>query len=238
MGVGDIVERGAVELGIRLPPGAGAAFEKYYDLLEQRGKYCNLTAISGEEDVAKAHFIDSLAMLKYTGFKDASVVDVGSGAGFPGMPIKIAEPSAKLTFLDAARKRVLFLSDLCSALDVEARCVQARAEEAARTVDMREMFDIAMSRAVAKLNILCEMCLPLTRVGGVFLAMKGAGDGAAQELVEAHGAIKILGAEVIGAMDYRIPGTEIAHRVIVVRKNTKTPDEYPRRFAKMHRSPL
>ena len=234
--ISQIVERGALQLGGSLPPGAGAAFEAYYNMLERQGKKVNLTAISGAEDVVKLHFLDSLALLGAEDFRGARVIDVGSGAGFPGVPLKLAEPSIELTLLDATGKRVAFLSSLCEAIGIDAACIHARAEDLARLTGVREQFDIAVSRAVARLNVLCELCLPLVRVGGCFLAMKG--DDSLEEREEARNAIQILGAMIVNTIEYNIPGTDRKHRIIAVRKTSETPEAYPRRFAKILKAPL
>jgi len=234
--VTQIVENGARQLGIALPPGAGVLFEKYHALLEQKNEIVNLTSIKGAEDVARLHFLDSLALLGIVDFKNASVIDVGSGAGFPGVPLKLAEPSIELTLLDAKRKRVVFLFELCAGIGIEAACLHARAEESAYAPDMRERFDIAVSRAVARLNVLCELCLPFVSVGGVFLAMKGIDS--AEEIEEASNTLRALGAEVAETLDYAIPDTEIIHRAIVIRKMAPTPSTYPRRFSKIQKSPI
>lgn len=230
------VTRGAEELGIVLPRGASVAFGSYYDLLTTRGKDVNLTSISGEEDIARLHFLDSLALLKAYEFKNARVIDIGSGAGFPGVPIKLAEPTANLTLLDATGKRVDFLTELCAELKIEATCLHARAEEAARRADMREYYDVVLSRAVARLNVLCELCLPFARVGGMFVAMKSVDSEG--EIAEADGAIETLGAQLQECIDYTIPETGISHRVVLIRKTSKTPDKYPRRFARLQKNPL
>ena len=230
------VTRGAEGLGIELPCGASAAFASYYELLGKRGKDVNLTSISGEEDVARLHFLDSIALLNVYDLKNTRVIDVGSGAGFPGVPLKLAEPSIDLTLLDATGKRVAFLSELCKKLEIDAVCLHARAEESAQIEDMRERFDAALSRAVARLNILCELCLPFVRVGGVFIAMKGVDS--ADEIAEAGGAIAALGAQLQGCADYIIPGTDITHRAVLIRKTSKTPGKYPRRFARIQKDPL
>ena len=231
-----IVERGAVKLGLALPTSAGSAFETYYDLLERRGSNVNLTAIAGMEDVARLHFLDSISLLKIADFKDARVVDVGSGAGFPGVPLLIAEPTIDLTLLDATKKRVAFLSELNAALNLNAACICARAEDAAHIQDMREQYGIALSRAVARLNILCELCLPFVRVDGIFLAMKSVDS--AEEIAGADSAIEILGAKLERSVDYTIPGTDISHKAVIIRKISPTPEKYPRRFAKIQNSPL
>ena len=221
-------------LGFALQPSALEAFETYYDILEKRGKTMNLTAIKGVEDVARLHFLDCISLINAYDFHGARVIDVGSGAGFPGVPLKLSEPSIALTLLDATRKKVGFLTDLCDALDIEAQCVHARAEEAARKPEHRECFDVAVSRAVARLDILCELCLPFVCVGGAFLAMKGADSG--DEIIDAQTSLKLLGAELERIFDYEIPGTEIKHRAVILRKTSKTPEPYPRRFATIKKS--
>ena len=232
----DTVARGAADLGIALPPGALTAFEKYYTFLGERGKEMNLTAINGRDDVARLHFLDSLALLGATSFKGAGVIDIGSGAGFPGVPLKIAEPSINLTLLDATGKRIKFLSELCAVLGIDAACVHARAEDAGREPDMRERYDIAVSRAVARMDVLCELCLPLVRVGGVFIAMKGFDSG--EEIEGATDATKALGAKLREVYDYNIPGTGIVYRAVVISKALQTPEKYPRRFARIQKAPL
>ena len=223
-------------MGIALPAAAIAAFDSYYSLLEKSGKSFNLTTITGVEDVARLHFLDSLALLMATDFKNAKVIDIGSGAGFPGLPLKLAEASIDLALLDATAKRIAFLSELCAVLEVAATCLHARAEEAARELYLREQFDIAVSRAVAQLSVLSELCLPFVRVGGIFLAMKGIGSSG--ELEEALGAIHEMGAEYEGTLDYALPETNISHRIIKIRKISPTPKHYPRRFAKIQKSPI
>jgi len=234
--ISSIIAQGAKELNIILPPTAEAAFRAYYDFLEKRGKDVNLTAISGVGEVARLHFLDSIALLNTVPFKGLKVIDIGSGAGFPGVPLKIAEPTIDTTLLDATGKKVSFLTDLCTELGLEATLLNARAEEAAHDSDKREQYDIAVSRAVARLNMLCELCLPFVRVGGYFIAMKGIDS--AEETAEAQSSIKALGAELQTHYDYKIPGTDIIHRAVLIRKIVKTPDKYPRRFAKIQGSPI
>ncbi|MDR0889683.1 MAG: 16S rRNA (guanine(527)-N(7))-methyltransferase RsmG [Oscillospiraceae bacterium] len=190
----------------------------------------NLTAITQPEDVARLHFADSLALLNMTDFAEKSVVDVGCGAGFPGVPLKIAAPSIDLTLLDSLQKRISWLARATAQLDIPANCVCARAEE----WDRREAFDIAVSRAVAPLPILAELCIPQLRVGGVFLAMKAAT--ADEELRRARHAIMVLGCKVEDIVRYEIGGA--ARCVIVSRKVSKTPTAYPRRYAKIKQQPL
>jgi len=231
-----IISQGTKKLNIELPPGNEAAFRAYYDFLEKRGQSVNLTAISGAEEVARLHFLDSVALLNAADFKRKAVIDIGSGAGFPGVPLKLAEPSITLTLLDATGKKIAFLTELCAELGIEANCITARAEEAAHLPEMREKYDVAVSRAVARLNTLSELCLPFIRVGGIFVAMKSIDS--EDELAEAQNAIKELGAELCGQYDYTIPDTDITHRAVLIQKTSETPDKYPRRFAKIQKSPL
>jgi len=232
----NIVANGAKELNIDLPPTAGAAFRAYYDFLEERGKNVNLTAISGEEEVARLHFLDSLSVLQTATFINAKIIDIGSGAGFPGVPMKIVEPTIDLTLLDATGKRVTFLAELCEKLQITATCIHARAEEAAHTIDLREKYDVAVSRAVAQLNVLCELCLPFVRVGGIFVAMKSTDSD--DEIEKAKSAMEALGSELLECIDYTIPDTEITQRAVIIRKVEKTLEKLPRRFPKIQKSPL
>ena len=234
--VSEIVVRGAEELHLKLPSGAEELFETYYELLAGSSKTFNLTAITDPVEAARFHFLDSLALLDTADFSKSRVIDIGSGAGFPGLPLKIAEPTMELTMLDATAKRVVFLSDVCTALGIDAGCLHARAEDVAHKRDMREKYDFAVSRAVASLNVLCELCLPFVQPGGLFLAMKSVN--CEDEIDVSHSAIQLLGAEFIGTIDYTIPGTDVKHRVVAMCKTSLTPAKYPRRFAKIAREPL
>jgi 16S rRNA (guanine527-N7)-methyltransferase len=234
--VKDILINGAQTLGVDLDNSAVENFETYFQLLEETNKVMNLTAISGREDVARLHFLDCMALLKIADFSNASVIDIGSGAGFPGFPIAIADRSVKLTTLDAQQKRIGFLSKTAQAIGREdINCIHARAEEAALT-PMRESFDYAVSRAVARLNVLCELCLPFVKIGGAMIAMKSVDT--EEEIDQAKPAIKTLGGKIEKVSDYPVPGTDIIHRAVVIRKIGKTPKGYPRRFAKIQKSPL
>ena len=194
-----------------------------------------LTAITDPCDVAALHLLDCAYLLTAADFRGKSVVDVGTGAGFPGMPLRILEPNFDLTLLDSLGKRVDFLRETADAMGLRrVRCVHARAEEFARK--HREQFDIATSRAVAQLNVLCELTLPLVKVGGVFLAMKSVESD--PELQEARSAIAQLGGAVEDVTDYTIPGTEVTHRVVRIRKERPTPAGFPRAFARIKKAPL
>lgn len=179
---------------------------RFGEMLIEKNKVMNLTAITEPQAVAQLHFLDCMALLGAADFKDKRVIDVGCGAGFPGVPLKIAEPSIRLTLLDALAKRMNWLAELLPALGVEAEIVTARAEE--HVASCREQYDIATSRAVARLNILAELCLPYVRVGGKFLSMKGAL--AQEEVDEAKHGIEALGGRVAGIYEY--PVADTVHR--------------------------
>jgi len=234
--VASILARGAKALGIELPPSAAEMFETFCDFLEERRKNVSLTAIKGAEDITKLHFLDSIAILSAAQLSRKRVIDIGSGAGFPGAALKIAEPSIDLTLMDSATKRISFLTSLCTRLNIDAACIHARAEAAAHNTDLRESYDVAISRAVARLNVLSELCIPFVRVGGLFIAMKGPDP--AEELAEAGGAIETLGASIQEIFYYTIPETDVTHSAILIRKTAMTADIYPRRFARIQNSPL
>lgn len=230
-----VLREGFSELGLPLDAKAPERFRRYADYLAERNAVMNLTAIEGEEDVARLHFLDCAALLSCAELSGRSLIDVGTGAGFPGLVLKIACPDLRLTLLDSLDKRVGFLRDCCGLLELpDVRCVHARAEEA--PPDFRGAFDLASSRAVARLRVLCELCLPLLKKGGLFLAMKG--PDCREELEEAGEAIRVLGGSLEQVKGYTIPGTEIRHSVILIRKTGDCPAKYPRPWAQIKKKPL
>ena len=195
--------------------------------LLEKNQVMNLTAITEPKDVATLHLLDCAALLTMADFRDKSVVDVGTGAGFPGMVLRILEPDFDLTLLDSLGKRIDWLRQTCEEMDLaRVDCVHARAEEFAAA--HRQSYDMATSRAVA--------ALPLVKVGGCFLAMKSVDSDA--ELDSARGAIGQLGGKIEAIRDYTIPGTEVTHRVVVIRKVKDTPTQFPRSWARMKKAPL
>jgi len=219
-------------LGLSLEESVQNTLCAFGEAVVEQNKVMNLTAITEPARVAKLHLLDSLSLLTLEDLKGKRMIDVGCGAGFPGVPVKIACPGVQLTLLDSLGKRMQWLETVLPTLGVDAECVTARAEEAVRT--RREQYDIATSRAVARLNILLELTAPYVKVGGKVLAMKGAA--AEEELAEAKNAIKKLGLAVEQVAQFPVDGT--AHAVIVLKKVSPTPAQYPRRYAKIKQNPL
>ncbi len=200
-------------------------FGLYTELLLEWNEKINLTAITERSEIEKKHFKDSLTCMGSVP-KCASLVDVGTGAGFPGIPLKIERTDISLTLMDALNKRVVFLKEVCAKLGLDAECVHIRAEDAGKSDKYREKFDVATSRAVANMSLLAEYCLPLVKVGGVMLAMKGRD--VEDELCEAEGLIKKLGGAVEEIQLHTIEGTDITHSIVVIKKKSLTPKLYPR----------
>ena len=223
---------GLPQLGLELPEKRVDKLCAFGAAVVKQNEVMNLTAITEPEAVAKLHLLDSLTLLAVADLKGKTLIDVGCGAGFPGVPTAIACPEAKVTLLDSLAKRMNWLETILPQLQIPARCITGRAEEAVK--EHREKFDYATSRAVARLNILLELTAPYVRIGGAVLALKGAA--AREELEEARGAVKKLGLKVEKIHDFQIDGA--SHSVIVLRKVAPTPPQYPRRFAKIKQSPL
>ncbi len=228
----EALEEGLPLLGLELSPQIRKQLCDFGCAVVQQNQVMNLTAITEPAQVAKLHLLDSISLLTLQDLKGKTVIDVGCGAGFPGVPVKIACPQAQVTLLDSLGKRMTWLEQILPQLGVEAQCITARAEEA--VAQRREQYDYATSRAVARLNILLELTAPYVKVGGAVLAMKGTA--AKEELDEAKNAIKKLGLKLEKVQEFPADGT--AHTVIVLRKVSPTPAQYPRRYAKIKQSPL
>ena len=228
----ETLAKGLPALGLSLSQQTQDTLCAFGEAVIEQNKVMNLTAITEPTQVAKLHLLDSLSLLSLEDLKGKTAIDVGCGAGFPGVPVKIACPELKLTLLDSLGKRMQWLETILPTLGVDAECITARAEEAITT--RRERYDYATSRAVARLNILLELTAPYVKVGGKVLAMKGTA--ALEELEEAKNAIARLGLQVEKIAEFPMDGT--AHTVIVLKKVKNTPPQYPRRYAKIKQNPL
>ncbi len=226
-----------LSLTSQIPPQAAQQLAQYGAMLLEKNQVMNLTAITEPDKVAQLHMLDCAALLNCADFEDKTLIDVGTGAGFPGLPLKILVPSLQVTLLDSLNKRVDWLNEVAQSLSLSnLSAIHARAEEQALVKGYRDAFDFATARAVAELRLLCELCLPYVKVGGCFLAMKSTDS--RQELDDAQHCIKLLGGRVEEIVDYTIPQTEIVHRVIKIRKVAPTLKGYPRRWAKIQKQPL
>ena len=207
-------------------------FQKYFELLAEWNEKMNLTAITDESGVALKHFADSLSLLNFVDIpQNSSLADVGTGAGFPGVVLKIARPEIKLTLIDSLNKRLVFLGEVCAQLGIKAELIHSRAEDGARDEKLRENFDFAVSRAVARMNVLSEYCLPYVKVGGAFCAMKGAQ--ANEEFKESLNAINTLGGKLENKYFFELPENGGERAIAVVRKVKNTPQKYPRQSGKI-----
>ena len=226
------LSEGLPALGLNLEEAVQKTLCDFGHAMVKQNEVMNLSGITEDAAVANLHLLDSLTVLSTADLSGKKLIDVGCGAGFPGVPLAIACPDAEITLLDSLGKRMKWLEEVLPTLGVSAECVTARAEEA--VADRRESYDFATSRAVARLNILLELTAPYVKVGGAVLAMKGAA--AKEELAEAKNAIAKLGLKLEEVREFPVDGT--SHGVIVLRKVSSTPAKYPRRFAKIKQNPL
>ena len=203
-------------------------FIRYMELLKEWNEKVNLTAITEDQEIITKHFIDSLKTFKFRPLEEAeSIIDVGTGAGFPGLPIKIVNPQVKLTLLDSLNKRLNFLKEVVTELKLEdVKFIHSRAEDGGRNPELREMYDIAVSRAVGNMTLLSELCLPYVKVGGYFIALKG--PAVEEEVNEAKHAISLLGGKLEEIMEVEIEGTDLNHKLVIIKKIKNTPNTYPR----------
>ena len=223
---------GLSALGLNPAPQAAERLSIYCDRLLEKNQVMNLTAITDPKEVVLLHFLDSAALLAGTPLAGQQVIDVGTGAGFPGLVLKIVEPSIQLTLLDTLGKRMEWLETLCQELELTGvTFIKGRAEEISLQRAHRDRYDAAVSRALAALPVLAELCLPYVKPGGVFLAMKGSK--AEEELSAAQEILTTLGGHSPLLTDYTLPGTDIIHRNVSIKKNRPTPKGYPRKWAKI-----
>lgn len=232
----DLMYGTAASASIRLNARQLEAFEKYYQTLLEGNKKMNLTAITEPKDVVNKHFIDSLAVFKCAHIPaGASVIDVGTGAGFPGAVMSIYRPDLKITLLDSLNKRLEFLKELGNNLKLKIECVHCRAEEGGRNPELREKFDVVVSRAVAGLNTLVEYCLPYAKVGGHFYALKG--PQVPEEAENARRAVQLLGGKIMFIDNFTLPNGD-GRAIIDIAKIKHTPEAYPRQSTKIKSKPL
>lgn len=228
----DLLQNYIKDYKITLTENQYEQFQKYFELLVEWNEKMNLTAITDESGVALKHFADSLSLLNFVDIpQNSSLADVGTGAGFPGVVLKIARPDIKLTLIDSLNKRLVFLGEVCAQLGIEAELIHSRAEDGARDKKLRESFDFAVSRAVARMNVLSEYCLPYVKVGGAFCAMKGAQ--ANEEFKESLNAINTLGGKLENKYFFELPENGGERAIAVVRKVKNTPQKYPRQSGKI-----
>lgn len=238
-----IFSSGAKELCVPLSAESIRAFTTYATLLKEWNEKMNLTNITDDKGIALRHFVDSLTLVSYLekemkirGSSHLRLIDVGTGAGFPGIPLKVAMPMLDVVLLDSLQKRVGFLRTVCDTLALEGiSTVHSRAEDAGRAKLYRERYDVATARAVASLPVLCEYCLPFVKVGGIFIAMKG---NAEQEAEQAQKAIATLGGTMETLDHFVLPGTDMNRTIIVIRKLRSTPAKYPRQAGKPEKEPI
>ena len=211
-------------------------FKKYMYLLLEWNEKINLTAITEEDEIILKHFVDSMTVLKYIENGD-SIVDVGTGAGFPGIPVSIAKDNVKVTLVDSLNKRINFLEEVISGINLKnIKAIHSRAEDFGQNKEYRERYDISVSRAVANLSVLVEYLLPLVKVGGKCICMKG--QEVEEEITNAKFAIKELGGKIEKVDEFCLPGTDIKRNIIVIRKEKETPKKYPRKSGTPSKQPL
>lgn len=229
-----LLKQHADEIGVTLDDTALSRFDVYAQMLVETNKVMNLTGITEPDEIVVKHFIDSLELLKYADIpQGVSVIDVGTGAGFPGVPLLIARPDIKLTLLDSLKKRLTFLEDVLDACSLEAETVHMRAEDAGQSKELRESFDIATARAVAPLGVLSEYLIPFIKEDGSMYALKGT----SEDTSLAKGAIATLGGEYMQDISYKLPNGD-DRSIVYVKKISQTPTQYPRKAKKIAAKPL
>lgn len=213
-------------------------FKKYTALIKEWNEKINLTAITDEDDIIRKHFIDSISVLESNVIKNGmKIIDIGTGAGFPGIPLKIVLPDSNILLVDSLNKRVNFLNEVIRMLELHGiEAIHARAEEAAKKPEYRENFNIVVSRAVANMSVLSEYCIPFAKIGGYFIAMKG--PSSENEIEESKHAISILGGKIKNVVETRMLQSDMNHRLVIVEKVKSTMNKYPRNYGQIEKKPL
>lgn len=229
---------GCEKIGVSLTEEQLNQFIKYYELLVEWNSFMNLTAITEFDEVVTKHFVDSISLIKAVDLnKPLSVIDIGTGAGFPGIPLKIAFPELKITLLDSLNKRIKFLDEVISQLGLkEIEAIHGRAEDAAKSEDLREKFDLCVSRAVANLSTLSEYCLPFVKVGGIFVSYKS--EKITEEMKMAEKAISVLGGEYLNQVEFTLPDSDIYRNLFMIEKKKISPKKYPRKAGLPSKEPI
>lgn len=234
----ELMKKASEEAGQELTEKKYEQFIKYMRLLQEWNEKVNLTAITEDEEVIKKHFIDCIKAFKSKAIVNANtIIDVGTGAGFPGLPIAIMNPNVKVTLLDSLNKRINFLNIVANDLGLEnVITIHSRAEDGARQGELREQFDVATSRAVANMAVLSEFCMPYVKVGGHFVALKG--PAIDEELESGNNAIKTLGGKLEGIIEVNIEDTDLKHNIVEVKKVKNCPKTYPRKAGTINKKPI
>lgn len=238
MDLKNLLQEGSTQLGAHIEENQIQQLLNYKDILLEWNQKMNLTAIEEEKEVIIKHFLDSISCVKINQLKgNGKIIDVGTGAGFPGIPLKVIFPQLKLTLLDSLNKRINFLKEVCLQLQLEeVEFIHGRAEDFGQNKQHREAYDYAVARAVAPLNILVEYCLPFVKVGGYFICQKG--KALHEELQEAEKAIKILGGKVADKQDITLPFSDITHSILLIEKTKQTSTKYPRKAGMPTKNPI
>lgn len=234
----DILEEACTDIGLEFTKEKYDQFMKYKDLIQEWNKKVNLTSIKEDEEIIKKHFIDSIKIFKFKEVKNAkTIIDIGTGGGFPGIPMKIVNPDCEMVLLDSLNKRINFLNIVINDLGLKnISTIHGRAEDFAVKSEYREKFDVVVSRAVANMTVLSEFCLPYVNLGKHFVALKG--PSVDEELRESKRALSVLGGEVEKLIPVKIEGSDLEHNLVVIKKIKTTPKQYPRKAGTANKKPL
>ncbi|HZX21086.1 MAG TPA: 16S rRNA (guanine(527)-N(7))-methyltransferase RsmG [Clostridia bacterium] len=234
----EILKHGTKEMNIEISHSQAEQFIKYKDILLEWNQKMDLTTITEDKEIIIKHFLDSLSCIQTKYLKnEGKMIDVGTGAGFPGIPLKIILPDIKLTLLDSLKKRIGFLEEVCSELGLNGiEFIHGRAEDFGQNESYREKYKYVVSRAVAALNVLTEYCLPFAQVGGHFICQKG--PKLIEEIKDAQKAIKVLGGEIVEQIKTELPFSDRDHHILVIEKIKQTPIKYPRKAGKPSKNPI